>query len=170
MHCLGAFIKLTGNCLNKITYIDTDDPNSCEKLIFPNLTIYHLEFNLDRFRRLYRMTDLEAVEYAFKTTLYLVLSKIRLQKVSFTININKMEISLFEYLVKCISRFLVIYNAKMNHGHVALLLRYRSYDSFDENRERWDNAWHHLKGIFFIIFLHFLRLLKYGALKLFLIF
>lgn len=143
----GPLILLSSNKI-AVTHIDIEDPYCCEKQIFPNMKLFHLELNVEDFSQLHNTTEPEAVRYTFCKTLDIVLDKKHLEQVSFTIIIPNLELLLFEKLVDCVSDFVRYYNEYMENGHIDLRLKYQPYEvAFPETR-RWEKAWKFLTGEF----------------------
>ena len=127
-----------------MTHIDIDNPNLCEKQVFPNLKSFNLDFDVAEFSNLENTTEAIAVKYAFEKSMDILLDKSRLETVSFTVRISQMELLLFEQFIDSFMAFMQIYKKEVNlpDSNVFVKLRYNAdYTIADKDRLRWYKAW-----------------------------
>lgn len=137
-------LTLSSNRLPNVTHIDIDNPNLCEKQVFPNLKSFNLDFDVAEFSNLENTTEAVAVKYAFEKSMDILLDKSRLETVSFTIRIARMELLLFEQFIDSFTAFMQNYSKEINlpNSNVYVKLMYNAdYEIADRDRRRWYQAW-----------------------------
>ena len=135
---------LSSSRLPSVTHLDIDDPDLCEKQVFPNLKSYNLEFDVDDFSQLKNTTEIVAVKYAFDKSMDILLDKARLESISFNILIKHMELLLFEQFIDSFTAFMQNHEKEINlpDSCVFVKLRYNhDYVIADKDRRRWYKAW-----------------------------
>lgn len=102
--------------------MDIDDPDCCERQVFPNLKHFHLEFDVEEISQIYNSTEAKALEFIFIKSLDILTSKKKIESVKFTLSLF-MEILVFEKFVDSLDTFLQDYEELNDEGKIEVLLK-----------------------------------------------
>ena len=112
--------------------MDIDDPDCCERQVFPNLKHFQLVFDVEEISQIYNSTEAKAIEFIFIKALDILTSKKKIESVKFTLNLF-MEILVFEKFVDCLDTFLKEYEDLNDEGKIEVLLKHND----DYLEQKW---------------------------------